>query len=136
MTPEQHKKDEAFRLRRRNKELSYKRTHIEKTMWKSAKYRAKKNGLPFDIEVSDIVIPKICPVLGIDIKQSEKNNSDNSPSLDKIVPELGYVKGNVMVISWRANSLKRDTSPEELKLILNYIEKFSPKTLDNETKKL
>ena len=39
--------------------------------------------------------------------------SDNSPTLDKFIPSKGYVKGNVQIISWRANSLKSDGSPDE-----------------------
>ena len=38
-----------------------------------------------------------------------RNNPDN-PSLDRVVPELGYVRGNVRVISYWANRLKCDCS--------------------------
>ena len=87
----------------------------EKEIWENAKRRSKDKGLPFNLDVSDIVIPDICPVLGIPIKPNTGNNfmNDNSPTLDKFIPAKGYVKGNVHVISWRANNLKSDGSPAE-----------------------
>lgn len=83
-----------------------------------AKYKAKKKGLPFNIEPSDIIIPDYCPVLGIKLEKNDQKQGDSSPSLDKIVPEKGYVKGNVRVISQRANLLKSNATVEELTLVL------------------
>lgn len=40
--------------------------------------------------------------------------SNNSPSVDRFVPSMGYVIGNVHLICWRCNNLKRDATPEEL----------------------
>ena len=84
-------------------------------LWYSAKERAVKSGLPFDIELEDIVIPTSCPVLGIPIHThgTDGIRNQNSPSLDKFYPEKGYVKGNIQVISWRANRIKSDGSPDE-----------------------
>lgn len=81
-----------------------------------ARNRARKKSLPFDITVDDIVVPERCPLLDIPIKQNlgAKSASKNSPSLDRIIPELGYVKGNVMLISYKANSMKNNASKEEL----------------------
>ena len=63
-------------------------------LWYSAKERADTKGLPFDIELSDINVPSVCPVLGIPINIDNKDiRSDNSPSLDKFYPSKGYVKG-------------------------------------------
>jgi len=41
--------------------------------------------------------------------------------LDRIIPELGYVKENIKVISFKANSLKRDGSIEDFEKIIRYI---------------
>ena len=49
--------------------------------------------------------------------------SDNSPTLDKFYPSNGYVKGNIQIISWRANSLKKDGSPEEWIKIAKWCQK-------------
>lgn len=89
----------------------------------AARGRAKREGLPFDLEPEDIVFPDTCPVLGIPIFFSEDRvRTDNTPSIDKIKPAEGYVKGNIHVISWRANRLKGNASLDELKRIVNYIE--------------
>ena len=83
-------------------------------MLRAAKSRAKRKNLDFNIELSDIVIPEFCPVLNIKLNTSPNNPSENSPSLDRIIPELGYVKGNVRVISHLANSMKSSASPSQL----------------------
>lgn len=89
-----------------------------KMLWIAAKARSKKQNLPFDIELSDIIIPEYCPILDIKIERKEYGKGGsfqpNSPSLDKIIPSLGYVKGNIMVISMKANIMKCNATIEEL----------------------
>lgn len=88
---------------------------------------AKKKGIPFTITIEDIKIPKFCPVLGIKIEPGQQGDGlgieDNSPSLDKFVPSKGYVPGNVAVISWRANCLKRDATADELQKVADWMRK-------------
>jgi hypothetical protein len=93
----------------------------EYIMWCAAKQRAKNKGLAFNIEVSDIVIPACCPLLGIPIffkGGGQGSQTANSPALDRIKPALGYVKGNVWVISQKANTAKSDLSIDEMKLLV------------------
>lgn len=70
-------------------------------------------GIPFDLERDSIAIPSVCPVLGIPIAVSGSRHA-GSPSLDRVLPSRGYVKGNVRVISDRANRLKSDQTAAEL----------------------
>ncbi len=93
---------------------------VAKQMYASAKWRAKKKGIPFDIELDDVVIPEFCPVLGIRLQTNPKA-MNNSPNLDRLVPQLGYTKGNVCVISQRANRIKTDSTPEELEAVLSWV---------------
>ncbi len=83
-------------------------------MLHSAKSRAKGYGLPFSITIDDIVVPLICPILGIPLELGKKQVQDSSPSLDRVYPEKGYVRGNVLVVSHKANRLKNELSPEGL----------------------
>jgi len=97
----------------------YRIKNRERSLYLQAKKRAEKLSLPFNITMADIEIPNVCPLLGIQINKipSKLNNRDNSPSLDRIIPSLGYVSGNIMVISYRANRIKNDASLEELERI-------------------
>ena len=79
-----------------------------------ARGRAKRANLPFNLNRQSIVIPTSCPVLGISLKLGA-SRCDSSPSLDRIIPALGYVEGNVRVISDRANRLKSDQTLDELR---------------------
>jgi hypothetical protein len=99
--------------------------HPERNLVDRARQRAKRYDLPFNLDISDVTIPEKCPILGIKLFPSKGGSSDNSPSLDKIVNERGYVKGNVRVISNRANTLKNNATAEELQLILDDIRRIS-----------
>jgi hypothetical protein len=91
-------------------------------LWYKAKARAKELGLPFTITVDDLTVPKTCPVLGIPLFHGDGKWLPNSPTVDRRVPSLGYVKGNARVISWRANDLKKDGTLEEFRKIVTYLE--------------
>lgn len=85
------------------------------SMYYNARNRARKGGYPCTITMDDIVIPAVCPVLGIPLQVGTgRDNLPNAPTLDKIDPSLGYVPGNVQVISRKANAVKQDATREEL----------------------
>lgn len=94
---------------------------IRHMLW-SAKAMAKKNGLPFSLKASDLTMPECCPALGIAFGVGSRDNSDSSPSIDRIIPSLGYVPGNVCVISRRANRIKTDATLEEIRAVVRYLE--------------
>jgi hypothetical protein len=101
---------------------AYRKKHPAMQLVASAKFRAKRDGIPFDIEKSDIVIPSHCPIFGIPLVFKEgKGPSDNSPTLDRVHPNKGYVKDNVRVISHRANHKKQNNTVEDLELLLRYM---------------
>jgi hypothetical protein len=85
--------------------------------------RAEKKDLNFNLEASDIVVPDTCPILGVKLVFGGGKNHPHGPSVDRVIPELGYVKGNVRVISYMANALKRNcTDPEVFRRLADYIE--------------
>ena len=98
----------------------YDNTSKEKRIYHRSKRRAKQYGLPFDLEVEDIIIPKLCPVFGVELIFG---HHDWTPSIDRLVPEKGYIKSNIRIISNKANRLKNDATLEELTQILEYVER-------------
>lgn len=101
-----------------------------KRMLVAARTRAKEKGLMFDIHYDDIQIPNLCPVLRIPLIPSvDGQQSDNSPSLDRKIPYLGYTKGNVRVISMRANRIKSDATSTELEAILKYVRQIEEENI-------
>jgi len=104
----------------------YLRKYPDRQLFKTARNRAIRRGIPFDIEISDIVIPVTCPILDIPLLlnlETGAGGKDNSFSLDRIDPAKGYVKGNVQVISHKANSMKFTATKEELLKFANWIYK-------------
>ena len=98
----------------------------EKTILISAKGRAKKNGLEFNMTISDIVIPKHCPIFTeIELIKNHNKVSYNSPSLDRVDNTKGYITGNVKIISNKANMLKNNGTLEDFKRLIEYIESSS-----------
>lgn len=94
----------------------------EKYMLHTAKSRAKKKGTEFNLTPDDIKIPEVCPVFGTPFTHELKTGKNPlAPSLDRIDPNKGYVKGNVQVISWRANDLKSNGTVEEFKMLLEFL---------------
>lgn len=108
---------------REQKEITMKR------MLAGAKARARDRGLPFNLHYDDVAIPNLCPVLMIPLIPSSAGHSDNSPSLDRMVPYLGYTKGNVKVISMKANRIKTDANSTEIELVLSYVKSIEKENI-------
>ena len=90
-----------------------------------AKKRAKERNIEFDINLQDLFVPEKCPILDVKLipNKNGKFAADNSPSIDRKDSSKGYVKGNIQIISFRANNIKGDGTLEEFKLIRDYIKK-------------
>ncbi len=115
----------STRLRTRSKdpvwikerETAWKVSNYERSIYTLLKARAKKRGIPFNLELSDIVIPEFCPVLGMRLvrKTGTSGAAYNSPSVDRIVPELGYIRGNIQIMSNLANTMKSNANADQLR---------------------
>ena len=95
------------------------------------KNRAKQQKVPFDLTVEDIRdllknAGKICPALGVKMTTSElgSGDSNHSPSFDRIYPKKGYTKGNIVIVSNRANRIKTDASVDEIRKVADFYEKL------------
>ncbi len=132
--PSNKLKKRAYRLR--NYALNKEKINALARRWRAenpakhllqlARSRAKTLNIECSITIKDIVIPQFCPVLGIELVKSISGRfTHNSPTLDRINNSLGYIPGNVAVISHRANALKRDMTIATLNKIIEYIKSHS-----------
>lgn len=125
-------KDKVAAANKRNYSREYHREWAAKNrvkdpvlyMFRNAKNRAKELGREFSLTRADIVVPDTCPVLGLSLAKGTTGFQPNSPSIDRIDSAKGYVPGNVCVISWRANALKRDGTLDEFRKIVAYMERI------------
>ena len=112
------------------------RFHIKFSLLQSLKDRARRRGYESDLEINDMPeIPDVCPVFKIKFQLYRKwssgkgrgkgrNRHDNSPTIDRLNSNLPYLKkykGNLFVISWRANRLKSDGTLSEFKNLVEYM---------------
>jgi len=67
----------------------------------------------WEIKHSDLVFPTHCPILGLELDWFSESRKENSPSFDRVDPGKGYLKGNVVIMSWRANRIKNDGTASE-----------------------
>lgn len=102
------------------------RADYRHVMLAAAKHKAKKKGLPFDLETySDIPYAEKCPIFKIPFRIG-KGNWD-SPTLDRIIPGMGYVKGNLIVVSRLANTIKTNASPDQILAVGGFYKKLFKK---------
>lgn len=95
-----------------------------KRLYTSTKSRARELGLDFDLVESDLKVPNFCPILGIQIDSTTNeghNRRMNSPSVDRLDPTKGYTRDNIVVCSWRANTLKWDGSFDEIEKLYLFL---------------
>lgn len=93
---------------------------------RAAKQRANAKGWAFDLTAADLGdLPSHCPVLGIPMAPQEGRASPGSPSVDRIDNDRGYERGNVKIISHRANLIKGNATADELRRVADYIELYA-----------
>jgi hypothetical protein len=121
----QENKDQILR------ESKLKRTGKEgyiKIMLSSAKYRAKKKGWAFDLDLDELlsIAPDCCPVDGLPFDWERRLEDDRTlpltiPSLDRIDSSRGYTKDNVMFIGDKWNRWKSNMNLDNLELLIQYV---------------
>jgi len=112
--------------KRKTELTSTKEKHLACLLSK-CKSRAKKLNIPFDLDLNYLlsISPEYCPVFESKLAWGRGNgfSAEFSPSIDRLVPNSGYVKGNIAVISFKANRMKNNGSTEEIRKLLNWMEK-------------
>jgi hypothetical protein len=125
-----HKDPEARKKREREAMRRRRARNMAEYLLGDLKRNAKKRGQEFKIKVADILpLPILCPVLGIKINYSGSEKDRNCwPSVDRFDSRIGYLPGNVRVISYRANRMKGDATLDELKALIAWMEKENERT--------
>ncbi|WP_293935384.1 hypothetical protein [Iodobacter sp.] len=99
------------------KVLMIKTDMVKRRMLKDAKYRAELAQVEFTLELDDFRVSKNCPIFK---RPYILGDNDYAPSLDRIVPSIGYVKSNVVVVSSKANRMKNNGTADDLKAIAEF----------------
>ena len=90
----------------------------------NSKSRARQCNISFNIKLEDVPIPKTCPILEVPLVLGTANSYEFAPSIDRINPSKGYIKGNVRVVSLLANRMKNNGTKEQLLTFARNIEKY------------
>ena len=85
------------------------------------KATAKRTGWEWSLNFGDLEWPTHCPILGLELDYFSEHRQENSVSFDRVDSEKGYVKGNVKIMSWRANRIKNNGTEEEHRKIADYL---------------
>ena len=93
---------------------------------------AKQKKWEWDLAMSDLEWPKTCPILGLELDWFAETRQENSPSFDRIDSNLGYVAGNVQIVSWKANRIKNNGTAEDHRKIYEYLTKISNNSIDSQ----
>lgn len=110
----------------RNKKNQYKKENWShaKWIWQICKARSKRLNIEFNISIEDVVVPEFCPILGLKLKINTRMGSkDDSATIDRLNPRLGYIKGNVAVMSHLANRIKSNATTKQIKLVYEWLNK-------------
>jgi hypothetical protein len=89
-----------------------------------AKARSKEKNIPFDVTATYLqsLLTDTCPVYGTEFKWIGNGTTlSTSPSLDRINPDLGYVEGNIVVISIKANRIKSAYKAADLYKVADWL---------------
>lgn len=103
--------------------IKWRLKHPVKYLIRKAIRNAKEYKLEMSLKEEDVVIPDVCPALGIPLQTFNGHTSTaNSPSIDRFDNSKGYVKDNIRVVSWRANHLKSNGTLEEFRSLVKWME--------------
>lgn len=120
----------CHRARERDSRGDHTRRRELKRRWKYlihyAHDRARKQGLPFDLldhqdEIKRRVESGRCELSGLPFNTTPEGRSWNSPSIDKIKPELGYVLTNVRIVLYGLNFAMSNWGEDVLRQMTEYM---------------
>lgn len=98
-------------------------------IYNNARRRAHVSGVPFTISADDIPTNQSCPICGVPFQRTKGRGMAGkaSPSLDRIIPERGYVPGNLVMICKWDNSIKTDAGVERISRVATFYKELFDK---------
>ncbi|MBU6232196.1 hypothetical protein KGP36_06135 [Patescibacteria group bacterium] len=97
----------------------YRRSHPYHGLLNTARRRAEINDLPFSIDdkwLSSVWTGR-CALTGLEFKTSDNAHGPFSPSIDRVIPELGYTPENCRFILFGLNALKGTGTDADMMII-------------------
>lgn len=102
--------------------------YVQRSVANRSRSRAKKKGWDHDIDAAYVkeIWPtdNRCPVFGTEFTFGSEEPGTVA-SIDRIDSSKGYVKGNVVIVSWRVNDLKSDATLSELESVVRFYQNLS-----------
>jgi hypothetical protein len=121
----------SAKIKEKNKRDKDWKFDAKQVLYDNAKQRAKKSNIEFTLTKDDIDIPDTCPVFGFPLKREGRETWMYAPSIDRIDNTKGYIKENIIIVSRRANILKKDATLDELRKLANYYEYLCNKQISS-----
>ena len=96
------------------------------------KTKSRGNKIPYDLDGKYLqsIYPEDgkCPALNVEMKAGSDSDWRLSPSVDRIDPSGGYVRGNVIWISWLANCIKSSATPKQIVAVGEFYKQLEAET--------
>lgn len=123
------KEKQAMRSEKHKVKLMSTREGHIKYLYAALKYRANKHNITLNVSIEYLISISTdnCPVFNIPLSWCERKGgiTANSPSLDRIDPEKGYVEGNLQWLSNKANTMKQNATLEQLNQFADWVKKIN-----------
>lgn len=114
----------------KDRQDEWNRQNPYKSIFLCKKSGAKRGSIEFTLTFDNVVWNTHCPVLGLELDYTRRRKSrdtrPNSPSFDRVNPNLGYVPGNVIIVSHLANTIKSNATVDQLERVAAFYRQLIP----------
>jgi len=114
-------KDAEFYKKQHEQEVKRHYKDVRIRMLSQCKKRATQKAIAFNLTREDLIIPKYCPILQVELKTGNRVSYGCSPSIDRIDNSRGYERDNIQIISMKANTMKSNATPEQLMMFAEWV---------------
>jgi len=121
-----------------NKENSNNGTNLDHYCYKCRAIQAMRQGViqrakregndskKITLDYIKSLVTTHCPIFGIPLQFGGKDQCNNSATIDAIIHSVGHIIGNLQMISKKANTIKNNSTPEDMEMLVNALQKWEP----------